>query len=102
MNGCPFALVAERLAQRIDMLGEIGFFDEGVRPERFHQLRLGHQTIGIACEEQQQIERLRRQWNRLARALEPAERDVDAERVEFVELPVSQWFDCVEPLLILY
>ena len=84
------------------MLCEIGFFDEGVRPERFHQLRLGHHTIGIAREEQQQIERLRGQWNRLARALQPAERDVDPERVEFVELPVCQWFDRVERLLILY
>jgi hypothetical protein len=57
----PGPLIAERLAQRIDMLCEIGFFDEGVRPERFHQLRLGHHTIGVAREEQQQIERLRRQ-----------------------------------------
>ena len=68
------------------MLCEIGFLDEGVRPERFHQLRLGHHTIGIAREEKQQVERLRGQWNRLARALEPAEPDVYPERPEFVEL----------------
>ena len=73
------------------MLCEVGFVDEGVRPERFHQLRLGHHTIRIAREEEQQIERLRGQWNRLARALQPAERDVYPERVEFVELPLCQW-----------
>ncbi len=84
------------------MLCEIGFFDEGVRPERFHQLRLGHHTIRIAREEDQQIERLRGQWNGLARAREPAERDVYPERAEFVELPLCQWLYRVEPLLSLY
>ena len=84
------------------MLCEIGFVDEGVRPERFHQLRLGHHTIRIAREEEQQIERLRGQWNRLARALQPAERDVDPERVEFVELPRVSMAYRIEPLLMLY
>jgi hypothetical protein len=84
------------------MLREIGFVDEGVRPERFHQLRLGHHAIRIAREEDQQVERLRGQWNRLARAREPAERGVDPERVEFVERPLCQWRHRVEPLLRLY
>ena len=57
--------VAERLAQRVDMLCEIGVIDERVRPERVHQLRLGHHTIGIAREEKQQVERLGA-WNRVA------------------------------------
>ena len=83
------------------MLCEIGVLDERVRPERFHQLRLGHHTIGIACEEKQQVECLRGQWHRLARALEPAEPDVYRERPEFVELSVCQWFDCIERLLML-
>ena len=84
------------------MLREIGLLDERVRPERFHQLRLVHHTIGIAREEKQQVERLRGQRNRFARALEPTEPDVYPERAEFVELRVCQWFDRVETLLIRY
>jgi hypothetical protein len=84
------------------MLCEIGFFDECVRPERFHQLRLRQHPIGIARQKKQQVERLRGQWNRLARELEPAEREVYPELAEYVELPVSQWLDRVERLLILY
>ena len=84
------------------MLREIGFFNEGIRPERFHQLRLRHHAIGIARQEKQQVKRLRGQWNRLARELEPTERNVDPKGAKYIELPVWQWFDCVDLLLIQY
>ena len=78
-------LVAERLAQRVHVLGEIGLLDEGVWPERLHQLGLGDDPLAVAGEEDQQVERLRREWDRLAAALHTAQSDIDLVRPELVD-----------------
>ena len=43
--GCAIRPIAQRLAQRVDVLRQIAFLDEGVRPQRFHQLGLRHDAV---------------------------------------------------------
>ena len=60
--------VAERLAQRGDLEGEIGLLDEGVRPERCHQLLFGDRPTRTPYHQEQQLEGLRRKCDGLVLA----------------------------------
>jgi hypothetical protein len=72
--------VAQRLADGEDVVGQVGFLDRGVRPDRLYQLFLGQQAAGIGRQNQKQVEGLGRERDRLAvpqqQPLTRVERDV--------------------------
>ena len=76
--------IAQRLAQRVDVLREITFFDKGVRPQRLHQLSLRHDPMLITGEQHEQVECLRWNRDRLPGAFEAAQRDVEAIGTKFI------------------
>jgi hypothetical protein len=51
--------LTERFADRENVVGEIRFFDDGVRPDGLNQLFLCKQTAGVRRQINEQIERLR-------------------------------------------
>lgn len=83
-------LHAQRLSQREDVLGQVGLFDEHLRPEGPHQLRLGKDPPRLLHEEQEEVEGLGRYRHGLASTLEPAPVEVDPEGAELQELFVRQ------------
>jgi hypothetical protein len=83
-------VIAERFAKRVDVLGEVALFDERVVPEPFEQFPLGHHPVGVLREQHQEVECLGRERNGGAGALQTVERDVEAERPEFIEGLVRQ------------
>ena len=76
--------VAERLAQRGDLEGEIGLLDEGVRPERCHQLLFGDRPTRTPYHQEQQLEGLRRKCDGLVLASDNPPIDVQTIRPERV------------------
>lgn len=48
------------------MIGEVAFFDERVRPDFLEELVLRHEAAGPGGQRRQNVERLRRQQNRMA------------------------------------
>lgn len=57
--------VAKGLPQRPDVLGEIRFFNETVRPQRLHQVFLFNQVTGALDEKHQRVESFGRQGDQL-------------------------------------
>ena len=58
--------LAEGLANREDVVGEIGFLDGGVGPYGLDEFLLGHEAARIRGEHREHVERLRRERRRLA------------------------------------
>ena len=56
-------IFSERLAQEEDVPAEVGFFDEGVRPDCFHQVVFGDDLIVVADQHEQDLKCLGRNRN---------------------------------------
>jgi hypothetical protein len=63
-------------------------------------LELAHDTFVVMCEQQQEIEGLRRQGDHTAGALEPAQADIDPIGPEFVQVLLVQRLLGLDRLLI--
>ena len=81
------------------MLRQIRIVDERVRPECLDQFALPDDAIGAARQQYEQVERLGRERNRGAGALQAAQRDVEAVRPELVHLFLRHGPLTVESLL---
>src|SRR5262249_48868822 len=66
----------------------VGFFDEGVRPDRLHQLLFFHQASVTLDQRDQQVEDFGLKWDRLPIAPQEAVGDVQSVRAEFIN-PLS-------------
>ena len=76
------APVAERFANLGHEVREIGFGDEGVRPQTFLQRRLGEDLRTIEGERHQQLERLGRQMNLAVLPRQLPGVEIEGERAE--------------------
>ena len=59
------AVIAQRLAQRLDAAAERGIRDDAVLPDALEDLFLGDQAVTVLQEEKQQVENLRLNRNNL-------------------------------------
>jgi hypothetical protein len=75
-------VVAKGLAQRENLLGEIGLFDEALRPEPLHQVFFPNQAAVVLHEDAQRFEGFGSQGEDLPVAPEQAFSDVESERAE--------------------
>src|SRR6185503_18055818 len=84
----PSGSLAECFSQERDVLSEISFLDEGVRPDALHQVVLGHDLPAVLYESNQYVENFRRERNQFTFAQQDAFRDFEAETAEFVAVIV--------------
>src|SRR5437588_10715473 len=75
----------KRFAQSGDVACEVVFLHYRVRPNEFHQLVLLHNSAAVPNQDQQDVESLGSQWNRLAVAHQQSPTDIDSENVEIVK-----------------
>jgi hypothetical protein len=78
------AIGGERFPQDKNILREIGFFDEGVGPDGLHQLIFEDDLLAVTNENQQGVEGLQLQRNRLVIAQEEALFGIQPKRAELV------------------
>ena len=74
--------IAEGAAQRKNVLRQVGFFDEALRPEPLHQVFLRHQPAVVLHQHEQGFEGFGGQGEDLLAAPEHALSDVELERAE--------------------
>src|SRR5258708_578377 len=80
------AAVSEDAAQDGNVLIEIVLFDDGVRPDRFHQLVFADGFSAVLHQVEQGVKHLGRQWHWRAVACQRALTGVNVERAELVDL----------------
>jgi hypothetical protein len=71
------------LAQRRDVVGNAALFDEGIRPHPLQDLFLGDDAARFLDEQAQGVERLGREGNELAAAVQGPRGRFQPERAEF-------------------
>src|SRR6266852_5603102 len=80
------AAVSEDAAQDGNVLIEIVLFDDGVRPDRLHQLVFADGFSAVLHQVEQGVKHLGRQWHWRAVACQRALTGVNVERAELVDL----------------
>ena len=80
-------VVTQDLPQSRDIPIQISFLDKAICPNVLHQLFFADGASGVLDEEQQHIENFRRKSDAHPTLCQLAIADVDAKRVEFVEVP---------------
>ena len=75
---------AQRLSQHEDVAAEVGLLHKSIRPDRFHQI-IFSDDLDRAAENQEDLKRLRRQRNRLARTKQDFPFSIHEKRAELVE-----------------
>jgi hypothetical protein len=78
-------VVAQRLTEKEDLLGQVSFLDRDIRPDGVKQFVFRDDAVPVRDEEDQGVERFRHQRHRRAVA---DEETLVCEELESVELPV--------------
>ena len=76
-------LLAKDLPEEKHLLDDVPLFNEGVRPQRLHQLGLVDQPAATKDHQRQGVECLRREIDALAAPRQPPRAKVEAKRPEF-------------------
>src|SRR6266850_1619264 len=80
------SVITERLSEPLDVEGEVGFLDKGIRPQATHQLVLSHDSAVLFYEDQERLKNLWCEGNGLFSAQEYALICVQREVSEPVEM----------------